>query len=227
MKKLILNPNISVGHFMFGADREQILEIIKKEFNTDCEPITDCHSPTYHTEYFENPDIYLEYKDNKLVSVKFYNHPKLRYCEVYLGNEKIWPRTEKKFLSIFGREAFTEIGSAYCHTQLSLKALWQEKPAELIAGAEGYCAEIIQNFRYLITSIEDLDRGMSRNECRRLMKNPPQFSEDGRTDCYSCGVFQPRVTSLTYDADDKLMAASHTYPDGSVLHMLKEESETA
>ena len=35
MKKLILNPNVSVGPFVFGTEQEKIWEIIKKEFGSE------------------------------------------------------------------------------------------------------------------------------------------------------------------------------------------------
>jgi len=89
MKKLILNPNVSVGPFVFGTKREDMWAIMKKEFGSERD------LPVFETEDYENPHVQLEYIDEKLISVTFIDDIRKRYCEIYLGNEKIWPRTEK------------------------------------------------------------------------------------------------------------------------------------
>ena len=71
MKKLILDPNVSVGPFVFGTEQEKIWEIIRDEFSSECNPIIENIPPVYKSEYHENPNVHLEYKDNKLISVSF------------------------------------------------------------------------------------------------------------------------------------------------------------
>ena len=98
MKKLFLNPNVSVGPFVFGTEQKEMWKIMKKEFGSERE------LPVFESEDYQNPHVQLEYIDRKLISVTFIDDIRERYCEIYLGKEKIWPRTEKKFLSIFGRD---------------------------------------------------------------------------------------------------------------------------
>ena len=145
MKKLILDPNVSVGPFVFGTEQEKIWEIIRDEFSSECNPIIENIPPVYKSEYHENPNVHLEYKDNKLISVSFIDDITKRYCEIYLGKEKIWPRTEKKFLSIFGESAFIEVFGSYYHTELSLTVGWDDNPPSLTIGCKGYSTEIVEN----------------------------------------------------------------------------------
>ena len=55
MKKFILNPNISVGPFVFGMAREEVWKMMKDEFGTERE------LPTFEREYYTNPNVLLEY----------------------------------------------------------------------------------------------------------------------------------------------------------------------
>lgn len=216
MKKLILNPNVSVGPFVFGTEQEKIWEIIKKEFGSESKPIIENVPPAYKEEYHENPHVHLEYKDNRLISVSFMDDITRRYCEIYLGKEKIWPRTEKKFLSIFGESAFIEVFGLYYHTELSLIANWDDNPTSLTIGCKGYSTEIVENFRLFYTALE-MKKGMNRKECRTLMNRTPQVSIDGRTDNYPFGIIKPEVTSLTYDSDDRLIKACQSFPDENII----------
>ena len=59
MKKLILNPNVSVGPFVFGTEQEKIWEIIKKEFGSESKPIIENIPPVYKEEYHENTNVNL------------------------------------------------------------------------------------------------------------------------------------------------------------------------
>jgi hypothetical protein len=212
MKKLILNPNVSVGPFVFGTKREDMWAIMKKEFGSERD------LPVFETEDYENPHVQLEYIDEKLISVTFIDDIRKRYCEIYLGNEKIWPRTEKKFLSIFGRDSFVETFGAFYHTELSLLIDCDHNPPSLTIGCDGYCNEIVENFRLFYTASK-MKKGMSRDECRMLINRQPLISDDGRTDCYPYGKLRPEVTSLTYDSNNKLIKATQSYPEGKVLNI--------
>ena len=44
---------------------------MKNEFNSERELPTDRSLPAFETEYYENPNVHLEYKDNKLISITF------------------------------------------------------------------------------------------------------------------------------------------------------------
>lgn len=212
MKKLILNPNVSVGPFVFGTKREDMWKIMKKEFGSERD------LPVFETELYEDPNVQLEYIDEKLISVTFNDEIRKRYCEIYFENEKIWPRTEKKFLSIFGRDSFVETFGAYYHCDLSLLLNFDHNPPSLTIGQEGYCTEIVENFRLFYTAL-NMKKGMSRDECRMLINRIPQVSADGTTDCYPYGTLRPEVTSLTYDSSNRLIKASQSCPNGEVLNI--------
>ena len=219
MHKLILNPNISVGPFVFGVEQKEIWRIMKEEFGSEQNPVVERELPDYESEYYENLNINFEYKDNKLISVMFIDDIRERYCEIYLGNEKIWPRTEKKFLSIFGRDSFVDVYGSYYHTGFSLAVGWDDDPPSLTIGQEGYSAEIVENYK-LFDTVSGMEKGMNRNECRAIIGRTPNVSADGRTDTYSHGVIRPEIVSLTFDSDNKLITVTKRFPDGDVLNIL-------
>ena len=225
MKKFILDPNISVGPFVFDTEQEKIWKMMKKEFGSVRDPIVDRYLPAYESEYYENPNVHLSYKDNKLISIMFIDDISQRYCEIYLGQEKIWPRTEKKFLSIFGRDSFTEVYGSYYHTTLSLIPDWDENPPYLLIGKKGYAAEAAEHLQ-LFAIVSDMIKGMDRDKCRMLINHTPQVSKDGRTDFYPYGFIKPEVTALTFDSNDKLIRAVQTFTDGDVLNIsLKQNNK--
>ena len=141
-----------------------------------------------------------------------------RYCEIYLGHEKIWPRTEKKFLSIFGQDSFTEVYGSYYHTTLSLIPEWDENPPYLLIGKKGYAAEAAENYQ-LFEIAEGMKKMMDRKYCRMLIDRTPQISEDGRTDHYPHGIIRPEIISLTFDSNDKLIKVTKKFPDGYLLNI--------
>ncbi len=220
MHKLILNPNISVGPFVFGTEQQEMWEIMKKEFGSVRDSLVERRKPSYESEYYENPDVHLEYKDGKLISVNFIDDITERYCEIYLEGQKIWPRTERKFLSMFGRDSFTEIYGSYYHTKLSLAVGWDDNPPSLLIGQEGYCAEAVEHFRFFQIVLK-MKKGMPRNECRMVINRTYQVSEDGRTDDYPYGVIKREVTSLTFDSDNRLIKSWQSFPDGHVINILE------
>jgi len=83
MKKLILNPNISVGPFVFGTEQEEVWEIVKREFGLERDPKTERSLPAYEAEYYPIPNILLEFKERKLLSVSFNDDISQRYCEIH------------------------------------------------------------------------------------------------------------------------------------------------
>ena len=183
MRKLVLNPNVSVGPFVFGTEQKEMWKIMKNEFGSERDPLVERSLPAYETEYYANPDVNLSYKDNKLISVTFIDDIRERYCEIYLGKEKIWPRTEKKFLSIFGRDSFVEVYGSYYHTEFSLAVGWDDNPPSLLIGQEGYCSEAVENYQ-LFDTVLNMKKGMNRNDCRMLINRIPIVSDDGKTDHY-------------------------------------------
>ncbi len=224
MKKLILNPNISVGPFVFGTEQEEVWKIIKREFGSERDPDTERSLPAYEAEYYPIPDILLEFKNKKLLSVSFNDDISHRYCEIYLGNEKIWPRSKKKFFSIFGGESFVDVYGRYFHPQLSIGADWDDDLPSLLIGQEGYSTEMIETYR-IFDIVESMTKMMDRKECRMLINRPPQISEDGRTDFYPYGVIKPEVTELTFDSNDKLIRAVQTFTDGDVLNISLKQNK--
>ena len=220
MKNLILKPNVSVGPFVFGTEQKEIWKIMKEEFGSERDPIVYRDLPAYESEYYANPKVHLEYKDSKLISVNFIDDIRERYCEIYLGKEKIWPRTEKKFLSMFDKDSFVEIYGSYFHLDSSIAADWEDNTPTLTIGCKGYCAEIVENSR-LFNVASAMKKGMSRTECRMLINRSPQVSNDGRTDNYLYGIIKPEVTSLTYDSSDKLIRASQSFPSGDVINIIE------
>ena len=218
MKKLILNPNISVGPFVFGTEQEEVWKIVKREFGSERDPDTERSLPAYEAEYYPIPDILLEFKDKKLLSVSFNDDISQRYCEIYLGNEKIWPRSKKKFFSIFGEESFVDVYGRYFHPQLSIGADWDDDLPSLIIGQPGYSTEMIENYRLFDIALK-LKKMTDRKYCRRLIDRTPQISEDGRTDHYHHGIIRPEIISLTFDSNDKLIKVTKKFPDGSLLNI--------
>ncbi len=216
MRKLVLNPNVSVGPFVFGTEQKEMWKIMKNEFGSERDPLVERSLPAYETEYYANPDVNLSYKDNKLISVTFIDDIRERYCEIYLGKEKIWPRTEKKFLSIFGRDSFVEVYGSYYHTEFSLAVGWDDNPPSLLIGQEGYCSEAVENYQ-LFDTVLNMKKGMNRNDCRMLINRIPIVSDDGKTDHYLHGVIRPEKISLTYDSRNNLVKLIKTFPDGEII----------
>ncbi|MEE3423481.1 MAG: hypothetical protein VZR11_12380 [Succinimonas sp.] len=83
MKKLILNPNISVGPFVFGTEQEEVWKIVKREFCSEHDLDNERSLPAYEAEYCPIPDILLEFKDKKQLSVSFNDDISQRYCEIH------------------------------------------------------------------------------------------------------------------------------------------------
>ena len=218
MKKLILTPNISVGPFVFGTEQEEVWKIIKMEFESERNPKTERSLPAYEAEYYPIPNILLEFKERKLLSVSFNDDISQRYCEIYLGKEKIWPRSKKKFFSIFGAESFVDVYGRYFHPQLSIGVDWDDDLPSLLIGQPGYSTEMIENYRLFDIAIR-LKKMTDRKECCRLINRTPQVSEDGRTDCYPFGVIKPEVISLTFDANNKLIKVIKKFPDEYLLNI--------
>ena len=213
MKKLFFNPNVSVGPFVFGTEREDIWKMMKREFGSERD------LPVFETENYQTPYVQLEYINNKLISVSFIDDITRRDCEIYLGKEKIWPRTEKKLLPIFGRDSFVDIYGTYYHKDFSFIAEWDDRPPSLTIGCQGYCSELLENFRIFYTALE-MKKGMNRSECRKLMNRPPEVSRDGKTDNYPYGIIKPELTSLTYDSDDRLIRAQKTFSEEDTIDIL-------
>lgn len=213
MKKLNLMPNVSIGSFVFGTEREEIRKIMKREFGSEPD------QPVFDTdEDYANPNVQLEFTDEKLISVTFLDDYRNRYCEIYLGKEKIWPRTEKKFFSIFGQDSFVELYGSYYHTAFSLLPDWDENPPSLTIGMEGYCSELVDNLE-LYNPVSGMKKGMYRDDCRKVINHIYYVSDDGRSDSYQAGVIRPEVTSLTFDSGDNLIRACRTYPDGEAVNI--------
>ena len=146
MNKFKLNPNISVGPFIFGTKREEVWKMMKLEFGTERE------LPTFEREYYKNPNVLLEYIDDKLVSVSFIDDRNKRYCEIYLNGEKIWPRTQKKFFSIFKENSFVDVYGTYMSPELSVTSEWElDENHSLLLAVKGYCKELIKTFPNLCT----------------------------------------------------------------------------
>jgi hypothetical protein len=219
MHKLRLTPNVSVGPFVFGTEQQEMWEIMKNEFGSVRSSIVERNKPSYESEYYANPDIHLDYKDNKLISVNFIDDIRQRYCEIYLEDQKIWPRTERKFLAIFGRDSFIEIYGTYYHTRFSLAVGWDDNPPSLLIGQEGYCTEAVEHFRFY-NIVSKMEKGLPRDVCRMTINRAYHVSEDGRSDNYQHGVIKREATSLTFDSDNRLIKAWQSYPDGDVIDIL-------
>ena len=69
MHKLEFVPNVSVGPFIFGMEQSEVHKIIKGVFKSESEPQVERDLPSYESEYYPNPDIHVEYKNKKLISV--------------------------------------------------------------------------------------------------------------------------------------------------------------
>ncbi len=219
MHKLQLVPNVSVGPFVFGMDQAEVHAMMKREFGSERGPRVERSLPAYESEYYANPDVHLEFKESKLISVFFIDDIRERFIEIYFGGVKIWPRTEKKFLSIFGKDSFVEM-RRFFHIDFSLSPDWSENPPSLIVGQEGYCAELVE-CRQIVDIALGMKKGMSRSECRKLLERQMEISDDGRTDIYRHGVIKPEVLSLTYDPDDLLLTVSQRFPSGNVINFVK------
>lgn len=205
MKKFILNPNISVGPFVFGMEREEVWKMMKDKFGTERE------LPTFEREYYTNPNVLLEYIDNKLVSVSFVDDRYRRYCEIYLNGEKIWPRTQKKFFSIFGEHSFVDVYGEYMSSELSIATEWElDGRHNLLLAITGYSKEMIECFQFFGIILE-LKKGMERDKVRKLIGRTPKISNDGRTDCYPQGFYSPEETFITYDANNRLVKITKKY----------------
>ena len=100
MNKFNLEPNVSVGPLVFGTQRQEIREIMKDRFDAEVD------LPVFEREYYKTLNVFLEYVDEKLVSVEFVDDRENRTCEIYYQKEKIWPRTKKKFFALLGNETF-------------------------------------------------------------------------------------------------------------------------
>ncbi len=220
MHKLEFVPNVSVGPFIFGMEQSEVHKIIKGVFKSESEPQVERDLPSYESEYYPNPDIHVEYKNKKLISVFFIDDIRQRYCEIYLNNEKIWPRTKKKFFSIFGQDSFVELYDSFSHNEFSLCPNWENSPPSLVVGQKGYCAELVET-QQLVDIVFEMRKGMTRDHCRMLIGRKPEVSADGMTDNYPHGTIKPEIMSLTYGPDNLLLRASHSYPNGHVINIVK------
>ncbi len=116
----------------------------------------------------------------------FIDNIRERSIEIYFGGVKIWPRTEKKFLSIFGKDSFEEI-CWFFHIDFSLSPDWSENPPSLIVGQECYCVELVEG-RQIADIVMGMKKGMSRSGSRKLLECQMEISDDCRTDIYRHGV---------------------------------------
>ncbi len=219
MYKLQLVPNVSVGPFVFGMEQAEVHAMMKREFGSEQDPLVERRFPVYESEYYDNLNVRLEYKEGKLITVYFIDNIKERFIEIHFGGVKIWPRTKKKFASIFGRDIFEDDLGVLYHKEYSLIAGWDGQINKLIVGQEGYCAEMLESIQ-LFFAASSLSKGMSRSECRKLMERQPEISDDGRTDIYRHGFIEPDVISLAYDPDDLLLTVTQLLPDGQVVNLV-------
>ena len=118
MIELRFIPNISVGPFVFGTEREEVWKMMKNEFGTERE------LPTFEREYYKYPNVFLEFIENKLMSVSFADDYPKRYCDIYFNDERIWPRTQEKFFSIFEGNTFVDVYGSYMSSELSITTLF-------------------------------------------------------------------------------------------------------
>lgn len=161
MRKLLFVPDTSVGPFVFGARQSDVRKLMKIAFDSECQQPMRRKPPAYELEYYANPDVILGYKDSKLISVDFIDDRRERFCEIYLEKEKIWPRTENKFLSIFGDEAFINMYDTYYHAAYSLAVTWKYKPSSLLVGQADFSEtiELFANSLHLWSSAKSCSMG--------------------------------------------------------------------
>ncbi len=209
MNKFNLEPNVSVGPLVFGTQRQEIREIMKDRFDAEVD------LPVFEREYYKTLNVFLEYVDEKLVSVEFVDDRENRTCEIYYQKERIWPRTKKKFFALLGNETFDDVFGVLMCRNLSLNVDWEPgEPPSLLVAQGGYCGELIDCYS-LVTKVLDLKKGMDRENVRDILCFTPQISDDSRTDIYALGVYSPEVTFLTYDENDKLIKIVKKYNSGN------------
>ncbi len=210
MIKFEFIPNASIGSFVFGMRREEVWKIMKTEFGSERDPIASDGD----SDSFLYPNLDFEYFNNKLISVAVVDDINKRYCEVYLRKEKIWPRTERKIMSMFGRDSFTDIYSTYYHTELSMVFSWDDNPKCLLLAQKGYCTEYVESFQFY-ELLHVLKKGCDRQEVRKILQKPYHVSADGRTDCYHYGFLSPKDVTVLFDDDDRLLNVNLKFYDGT------------
>ncbi len=214
MIKLDFIPNVSVGPFVFGMVRKDIWKIMQTKFGSEREHVVfddlgDCYL---------YPNFQFEYCDNQLISINILDDINKRYCDVYLGEEKIWPRTERKIMSMFGRDSFTDIYSTYYHTELSMVFRWYDNPKSLLLAQKGYCTEYVESFQFF-ELLHVLKIGSKRQDVRRTLKKKFRVSGNGRTDCYHYGFLSPKDVTVLFDDEDRLLNVNMKFHDGTDIDL--------
>ncbi len=214
MIELRFIPNISVGPFVFGTEREEVWKMMKNEFGTERE------LPTFEREYYKYPNVFLEFIENKLMSVSFADDYPKRYCDIYFNDERIWPRTQEKFFSIFEGNTFVDVYGSYMSSELSITTAWEDGHQSLLLAKTGYCKELIESYQ-LFGIVLHLKKGMGRDEVRKIVGRIPEVVDAGDTDCYPIGIYSPEETFLTYDVNDKLVKIIKKFNDEGIIKVLE------
>ena len=219
VRKLQLEPNVSVGPFVFGMDQAEVRRIMKTDFGSEPDPGTDRNIPGYATDLYDEPEVRFEYLGGKLIAVSFAQEVSQSGIEIYLDKVKIWPLAEYQFVPLFGRAALAEQAETFYHFGYSLSVDWTEDHPSLVIGREGYSSEAFESVSLFRTVIR-LKKGMTRDECRKLMERDPEVSPNGRSDRYPHGTIRPEIYCLTYDPGDRLIQTSHQFPGAEAVKMI-------
>ncbi len=210
---LDLDPGISVGPLKFGTDREEICKIIKKEYGCDREILEE------YRDFYESLDLLLDFNDNKLERAQFIADPHNKACEIKFNGEKIWPRTRKKFFSIFEKYNFAVFFECYTNADLDIGAQWVDNPPTFAASEKGYGATWIETMRLTKVTLS-LKKGMKRSEIRSLIKLEPTISDDGCTDIFHDDKYLTTYIHLTYNTDGILVSGFEHFPDDKKIDIV-------
>ncbi len=214
VKQLILNPTIALGPLVFDSPRDEIWQIMKKEFNCKAQD-WDAES-----EYYEEYDLEFEYYNDRLIALTTNCDAGEHFVEVWWHNRKIWPATFGDFFTDFKIQDFVDVCGTIYNPNLSLAVEFDHEFSTIILGNRNYCAEIVENFK-LSEAMEKLAVGMSRDEVRQQLNFEYRRCDDQRMDCYAQGLYLPEETFLTYDPQDKLTEVVKRFPNGKTYSILK------
>ncbi len=194
MITLDLKPQVSLGPIILGAKKQEVWNVMKQEFDCEPERIDD------DTEYYNKLDIILEYDNDNLIIISVIADPKNKACEVILNDEKIWPRTKKKFYSYFPEDDFFDVFGDLYNPSLDIGVQWDDRPPLFFVAPKGYAIEKIENFMFYNVAKElkkGMDRVSIRNCIRETLKQEPIVLADSHTDSYGRDKYTHTIMLMT------------------------------
>ncbi len=203
-QKLIFTPHVSLGPLIIGAEKENVMKIMKEKFG--------CDPDEFEKDRVLYPELHviLDFDKNKLMFITIFDSPNNKIFEIMYEDKKIWPRRKNFFLNMFQDENIFELNGCYYHPDLDFSVQWYERPYSLVIAPDGYSIECLESdilTHYLLTLKKGMKRNIIRKNMYEILEKDPNVSSDSKKDCYKSGEICLETTCLTYDKNDNLIKA--------------------